>query len=364
MRVLCALSGGVDSAVAAARLKAGGADVLGVHYRTGATAADPGAAGSSRSCCGADDARDARATAAVLGIPFYVVDVSDAFLSDVVGGFVAAYARGRTPNPCVACNGSVKFGRLRELAGAFSAQAVATGHYARTAPRADGGTRLLRGVDPRKDQSYVLASLTQDQLSIARFPLGDSRKEDVRAEARARGLPVADKPDSQELCFVPDGDLRGALFALAPSLARKGDVVHADGRVLGRHDGAAGFTVGQRRGVGVAAAAPLHVVAVDPAAARVTLGPREACLARRVRVERPNWIDEPPPPPGEERALRVEARIRHAAAPLAATLSARGDGTLDVVFDEPAFAPAPGQLLVAYRDQAVLVAGEIGSAVA
>ena len=360
MRVLCALSGGVDSAVAAARLHSGGAEVVGVHYRTGAVAADAGAAASSRSCCGVDDARDARAVAAVLGIPFYVVDVSDAFLSDVVGGFLAAYAAGRTPNPCVACNGSVKFGRLRELAAAFSAEAVATGHYARTEPREGGGVRLLRGVDARKDQSYVLATLAQDQLAIARFPLGGSRKEEVRAEARARGLPVADKPDSQELCFVPDGDVRGALKALRPALAREGDVVSADGRVLGRHDGAAGFTVGQRRGLGVAAAAPLHVTAVDPASGRVTVGAREACLKRTVFLEDPNWVDEPPPPAGARRTFRVEARIRHAAAPLKATLEARGDGVLAVAFDEPAFAPSPGQLLVAYRGEAVLVAGEMG----
>jgi tRNA-specific 2-thiouridylase len=359
MRILCALSGGVDSAVAAARLRAEGAEVLGVHYRTGATAADPAAASASRSCCGVDDARDARAVAAALSIPFYVVDVSDVFLSEVVGGFVRAYAAGRTPNPCVACNGSVKFGRLRELAAAFSAGSVATGHYARTAPRADGGVRLLRGADARKDQSYVLATLTLDQLAIARFPLGASRKEDVRAEARARGLPVADKPDSQELCFVPGGDVRRALHELEPSLARAGEVVSTSGRVLGRHDGAAGFTVGQRRGIGVASAAPLHVTDVDPAADRVTLGPREACLRGRVELADLNWIDEAAPPRDEDRAFRVEARIRHLQAPLAATLFARGGAPCEVVFDEPAFAPAPGQLLVAYRGEAVLAAGEM-----
>jgi tRNA-specific 2-thiouridylase len=361
MRVLCALSGGVDSAVSAARLVAQGADVVAVHYRTGATAADPAAAASSRSCCGVDDARDARAVAAALGIPFYVVDVADVFLSEVVGGFVAAYAAGRTPNPCVTCNGKVKFGRLRELAAAFSAEAVATGHYARTAPRAGGGVRLLRGVDPRKDQSYVLATLRQEQLEVAVFPLGASRKEEVRAEARARGLPVADKPDSQELCFVEGGDVRAALRALAPKAARAGEVVATDGRVLGRHDGAAGFTVGQRRGVRVASAAALYVTDVDPAAGRVTVGDRAACLRDRVVVGDANWIDEPAAPAGEERTFRVEARIRHAAAPLPATLLDRGDGVLEVVFDEPAFAPAPGQLLVAYRGDAVLVAGEMGA---
>jgi tRNA-specific 2-thiouridylase len=362
MRVLVALSGGVDSAVAAARLAREGADVVAVHYRTGAEAVDPAGAARGRSCCGADDARDARAVAARLGVAFYVVDAAEAFSERVIDDFVASYAAGRTPNPCVACNVHVKFGRLAALAKDLGAEAVATGHYARTAPRPGGGTRLLRGVDPSKDQSYVLYALDQRRLALARFPLGASTKEEVRAEARALGLRVAEKPDSQELCFLPAGDPRSFLDERAPGLRRAGDVVDVEGRVLGRHAGAAGHTVGQRRGIGVAAATPLHVARVDVEANRVVLAPRERLLARRVETEAFHFVDEDPPPASEARSWRVEARIRHGARPVPARLDVAPGSRPAVTFDEPVFAPAPGQALVAYRGDAVLGGAPIASA--
>ncbi len=359
MRILTALSGGVDSAVAAARLRREGAEVIAVHYRTGATAVDVGAPVASRSCCGIDDARDARAVAARLGLPFYVVDVSEAFQRDVVGAFVAGYLGGTTPNPCITCNQLVKFGRLRTLAQELGAEAVATGHYARTAPRADGGTRLLRGLDRRKDQSYVLYGLDPAQLAMARFPLGDACKEDVRAEARELGLGVAEKPDSQELCFVPTGDHRAVLEERAPGALRPGPILGPDGEALGVHGGAAAFTVGQRRGLGVAAREPLYVAEVEPAANRVRLAPRAALLRTEVRFGPVHAVDVDPARGPSEEPYRVEVRIRHAMAPASATLRWDADGTGRVRFDEPVFAPAPGQALVAYRGDAVLCGGPI-----
>lgn len=359
MRILTALSGGVDSAVAAARLQRDGAEVIAVHYRTGATGTDAGAPVAARSCCGVDDARDARAVAARLGIPFYVVDVSEAFQAQVVGAFVSSYLAGTTPNPCIACNQLVKFGRLRTLARELGAEAVATGHYARTAPRPGGGVRLLKGLDPRKDQSYVLYGLDQGQLAIARFPLGDARKDDVRAEARALGLGVAEKPDSQELCFVPTGDHRAVLQERAPGALRPGPIVGPDGRELGRHGGAAAFTVGQRRGLGVAAKEPLYVEAVEPGSNRVRVAPRAALLRRSVRFGPIHAVDLDSPQGAAGGPYRVEARIRHAMAPVPGELTWGTDGTGAVRFDEPVFAPAPGQALVAYRGDAVLCGGPI-----
>ncbi|MDJ0974295.1 MAG: tRNA 2-thiouridine(34) synthase MnmA [Planctomycetota bacterium] len=352
MRVLCALSGGVDSAVAAARLVRDGHDVVGVHLRTGVEA-DGQAAGGTRSCCGADDARDARQVAAALDIPFYVVDVADAFRA-VTDDFVAAYASGATPNPCVICNKEVKFGRLVEIARGLGAAAVATGHYARLETRADGRVRLRRAVDASKDQSYVLYPLSQAQLAAARFPLGDTPKEDIRREAEALDLHVAGKRDSQDLCFVPDGDYRRYLAEHAPDVLVPGEVVDETGRVVGTHDGAAGYTIGQRRRL-PAMGTPHYVKAVDAEAGRVTIAGRDALEKRVVGVVNVNWVDCDAPEPGA--SFAVHARIRHAGAAEAGTLRVLPHGQVEVHFDAPVFAPARGQALVAYVENDVVLCG-------
>jgi tRNA-specific 2-thiouridylase len=354
MRILAAVSGGVDSAVAAARLKADGADVVAVHLRTGAEA-DGAATGGARSCCGAEDARDARGVAAALDLPFYVVDVAPAF-AGVIDEFAREYAAGRTPIPCVRCNTDVKFGRLLEIARGLGAERVATGHYARTARDPGGRWRLLRAEDERKDQTYMLHQLDQDQLAAACFPLGATRKEDVRRQARALGLDVADKPDSQELCFVPPGGPRPYLRARDPAGSVPGPFVDEAGREVGRHDGALGFTLGQRRGLPALGEAR-YVTRVDPGAGRVEIGPRSALLRRAARVDRVNWIDRPPPPAGTR--LDVGARHRHAAALRPAALEVLGPGGVRVTWPEPVFALTPGQALVAYDGASVLCGGTI-----
>jgi len=286
------------------------------------------------------------------------VDVSDAF-EHVIQDFVASYAAGRTPNPCVLCNAGVKFGRLREVGESFDCEAVATGHYARTERGATGRVRLLRAVDHAKDQSYVLYRLDQTQLAAARFPLGAvASKEEVRDEARALGLDVAAKPDSQDLCFVPRGDYRTFLRERAPDAMVPGRILDHDGRELGRHDGAAGFTMGQRRGL-PAVGSPRYVRDVEPDSGTVHVAPREGVLASQAYVQRVNWIDIEPPAVGT--AFRVEARIRHASSPRPARLEVYEQGEVRVEFEEPAFAPAPGQALVAYVGDAVLCGGTLGA---
>lgn len=355
MRVLAALSGGVDSAVAAARLVREGRDVVGVHLRTGVES-DGASAGGARSCCGADDARDARQVAGALGIPFYVVDVSDAFVQ-VTDDFVAAYAAGETPNPCVICNKHVKFGRLVEIAHGLGAERVATGHYARVSDGPGGRRRLQRAIDPSKDQSYVLYALSQAQLAAAEFPLGETPKTEIRAEARRLALHVADKRDSQDLCFVPNGDYRAYLRENAPEALVPGEFVDSEGTVIGTHEGAAGFTIGQRKGL-PAVGEPRYVADVNAADGRVTVVSRPELMRRYVGVVDVNWIDRDAPPVGTE--IGIEARIRHASSAKSAVLRVLPGGAAEVRFEEPVFAPARGQALVAYiEEQMVLCGGRI-----
>ena len=357
MRVLAAMSGGVDSAVAAARAVDAGHDVVGVHLALAKGA--PTSGGRSRGCCTADDARDARRAADVLGVPFYVWDLSERFAAAVVDDFVAEYAAGRTPNPCVRCNQEIKFAALADRALALGFDAVATGHYAR---RVDGpgGPELHRAADAAKDQSYVLAVLTPQRLATALFPLGDAaRKDDVRAEAAARGLALADKPDSADICFVPDGDTRAWLGARIP--ARPGAVLDAAGQVVGTHDGAAGHTIGQRRGLrlGVPAAdgRPRYVLDVSVADNTVTVGSAGDLAVDRVEAERATWCG-PAPAPG----ARLGAQLRAHGAELAATVEQVDADRLVVALAEPARGVAPGQLVALYDGTRVVGSATVRAA--
>jgi tRNA-uridine 2-sulfurtransferase len=349
LRVLAAMSGGVDSAVAAARTADAGHDVTGVHlalsrnpssYRTGA-----------RGCCTLEDARDARRAADVIGIPFYVWDLADQFHRDVVQDFVDEYARGHTPNPCLRCNEKIKFAAVLDRAVALGFDAVCTGHHARLAPADGGGQRLLRSVDQAKDQSYVLAVLTSEQLARAMFPLGESTKDQVRQEAAARGLAVADKPDSHDVCFIADGDTRKFLRGQLGSVP--GPIVDTQGTVIGRHDGSYGFTVGQRKGLGIGAPAPdgrpRYVLDIEPVSNTVTVGPAEALAADEIEAQRPVWSGCRPP--ADTLDCLVQLRAHGQVHPATARLD--GD-TLRISLNEPARGVARGQAAVLYDRDAVL----------
>ena len=353
MRVLAALSGGVDSAVAAARLVDAGHEVVGVHLALSRT--DSVAGGRGRGCCTVDDARDARRAADVLGIACYVWDLSDTFAAAVLEPFVASYAAGRTPNPCVACNRHVKFAALDDRARALGFDAVATGHYARLeAPpsAAPGATTLHRAADRAKDQSYVLAVLTPDRLARALFPLGDAAaKADVRAEAAARGLGVADKADSTDVCFIPDGDTRTWLGARIAH--RPGAVLDTSGAVVGHHDGAHAFTLGQRRGLALERPAadgrPRYVVATDVTAGTVTVGGADDLLVEEVWASAPLWCG-PAPDVGD----RVGVQLRAHGAEVGARVEAVDGRRVVLRLDEAVAVVAPGQLAALYDGDRVV----------
>ena len=353
MRVVAAMSGGVDSSVAACLLADAGHDVVGVSMQL-YDQRNPNE--SFGSCCSLDDLYDARQVAAAIGIPHYILNFEEKFRETVVRNFVDEYAAGRTPIPCVHCNGDLKFATLVERAAGFDAGAVATGHYAQVGFDEDARRyHLRRGVDRDKDQSYFLFSLTQDQLAHAMFPIGHLTKHDVRTYAERRGLLTANKPDSHEICFVPDGDAAGFVGRRLPEGARDGEVVDSSGKVLGRHTGIHRYTVGQRRGLGISAAIPLYVLKLEPDAGRVVVGPREELGGREFTARDVNWIAGTPP----DGPRRITARIRHRHTDAAATVTSDGGTRARVIFDEPQTAITPGQAAVFYDGETVLGGGWI-----
>lgn len=354
MRVVVALSGGVDSATAAARLCRAGHEVIGVTLRL----ADLSSCGLGASrCCSPGDLERAARVCWQLGIPHHAVDAGEPFQHEVIEPFVEAYLGGRTPSPCIRCNSRVKLGALVPFARQVGAEAVATGHYARCDADGQGRARLWRGADAEKDQSYFLFDLSREQLGLLSLPLGGSSKAEVRAEAAALGLASAGQPDSQEICFVPaDGSYVQVLETLAGDrLPPAGDIVDGTGRVLGRHRGVHLLTVGQRAGLGIAAGERLYVVAIDAAANRVVLGRQGELERRRLDLEQVNWLL--PDDPTEELRASVQVRSRHR--PAGATVCPTPDRRAEVCFDEPVSAPAPGQAAVFYDGERVLGGGWI-----
>jgi tRNA-specific 2-thiouridylase len=356
-RVLCAMSGGVDSSVAALLLKEAGHQVIGAFLRLGPDAAGAGRDGRHRGCCSVQDSRDAALVASRLGIPFYAMNYQGEF-ARVIDYFVEEYHRGRTPNPCARCNQWLKFGSLAERARALGCEAVATGHYARI-DHGQGRPRLLRAADPAKDQSYFLFLLPRETLGRTLFPVGGLRKPEVRAIARRAGLPVAEKPDSQEICFVP-GDYREVLRARNPERLLPGRFVDSSGRELGGHQGHQNFTIGQRRGLGVALGSPRYVVAIEPAENLVVLGDREELARTEALVEEVGWLSVDEPPAGI--SLAAEVQIRHRHRPVPARVTALPGRRAQVEFAEPVEAVTPGQAAVFYSGEVLLGGGWIGAA--
>ncbi len=376
-KVLVAMSGGVDSSVAACLLAEQGYDLVGVFMRLGVQTSDPadpdnlGGNGLSssaqdgsqvclpqappphrQSCCSAADAGDARSVAAKLGIPFYVLNFEQDF-SRLIDYFADEYAAARTPNPCILCNQQLKFGRLLTYAEALGAELIATGHYARV--NRDGPRpRLRRARYLTKDQSYVLFGMNPAALGRAIFPLGEMTKEQVRARARRLGLTLHDKPESQDICFVPDRDYARLVQQRRPEAFRPGPIRHVDGRTVGRHEGLARFTIGQRRGLRVAEGRPVYVSDLDPATNTVTVGPRQALLSRTALADRVTWLADPPAGP-----IRAEAKIRYHHQPAPAEVRPLPGDRVLARFDEPQLAVTPGQAMVFYQGDEVLGGGWI-----
>ncbi|MGE0609385.1 MAG: tRNA 2-thiouridine(34) synthase MnmA [Pirellulales bacterium] len=369
-RVVLAMSGGVDSSVAAALLRREGHDVIGLFMRhggepvtscaSGAASAAPqlpilGQASHKQGCCSFSDAHDARRVADKLDIPFYSIDFQAEF-GRIMDYFVEEYTAGRTPNPCVMCNNWLKFGQLLQYADSVGADFVATGHYAQLTPAGPGQPPALRrGLDDGKDQSYVLFGIQRGVLPRVLFPVGSYHKHDIREQARQLGLRVADKKDSQEICFVPDND-HGAFVRRrrGTEIDLSGEIVTTSGEVVGQHGGLENYTIGQRKGLGVALGSPKFVVRLETDTRRVVIGEREDLAQRRITACRSNWLIEPPDSP-----LRCEVKVRYRSPPVPATVTPLDDGRLLAELDDPQFGVAPGQALVCYQADRVLGGGWI-----
>ena len=353
-RVLVAMSGGVDSSVVAAMLADEGYEVVGVTlqlYDHGAALAKKGA------CCAGRDIHDARRVAEAMGFPHYVLDYENRFRESVIDEFADAYLAGATPVPCIRCNERVKFRDLLETARDLGADCMATGHYIRrmAGPR---GPELHRAADPARDQSYFLFSTTRDQLEYLRFPLGGrASKAETRALAARYGLAVAEKPDSQDICFVPNGSYAAVIEKLRPGAAEPGEIMHLDGRVLGRHDGVIRYTVGQRRGLGIGGGEPLFVVRLDADARRVIVGPREALASRQVAVAEINWLGDGGFEDAPAGGWQVAVKVRSTRPPVPARLHPRGPGRAEVELLAPEEGVAPGQACVFYAPEGSRVLG-------
>ena len=350
------MSGGVDSSVAAALLAEQGHDVIGVSMQLydNSQMTDSGQRAFG-TCCTIDDLYDARRVAATIGIPHYIVNFESQFGEHVIANFVREYVAGRTPIPCSHCNSDLKFAELLDRAKAYDAEQLATGHYARVTQDDHGRYHLYRGADNSKDQTYFLFSLTQEQLSRAAFPVGHLDKDTVRAHAQRLNLHVTSKPDSQEICFVPDGDYAAFVEKQAPDAARAGTVVDPNGRVLGTHDGVHRFTIGQRKGLGLSTKTPLYVLEIKPDAAQVVVGSRDALGRTQLSATGVNWVSGVAPSDW----LRVSAQIRHRHQAARARVRRTDEERIELEFDTPQTAVTPGQAVVFYEGDEVLGGGWI-----
>lgn len=357
LKVLVAMSGGVDSSYVAALMKQQGHDVTGVTLKVWqdriggllTTKADEVCAtdaGGKKTCCGTEDLKDAGSVGRTMGFPHYVLDYEERFKAEVIDTFVQAYLDGRTPNPCVACNDKVKFDPLLKTALSLGCDKLATGHYARLSTDADGRVRLMRGRDPRKDQTYFLYRLTQPQLQVLLFPLGEMEKSDVRQASAELGLVTAAKRESMDICFVPKGDYGEVLKSLAPQAVRPGIIVDESGRELGKHEGLAFFTIGQRRGVGVAAGEPLYVTRLDRQRNEVVLGPEASLLSKHAVLQQASFTSQPALEPNAPFRCKLKIRSSHVGAD--ALLTPLGNGRWSAEFDQAQRAICPGQAAVFY----------------